>query len=269
MRSTPSHLPACRTRLVPMAIIAFGVSGCLGDPADPKVDSESHFLSGCLGDSDCGGDYSCVCNLCTVPCGAVGSCTEVAPNATCVATTSSGTCFDAAVVADYCGFGCSAEVSCPTGLDCYLGVCRRDVACPDGSSWDGAVGYCVTPWTNIPRFGGTQQCGPDYYFIELPFGMNEFRPRQESSVTGGVLTAVIDLVQPNLWSFSPNGESNVCGNLWGDDMGTWIDGTRRVAGLTTEECGAPVTPPPIASLLRGCGVYAFGCSSSQITAAHA
>ncbi|MFO0745224.1 MAG: hypothetical protein U1F43_06030 [Myxococcota bacterium] len=239
---------------------------CLGDSGSgPSVDSASHFLSGCATDDDCGGGLACVCSLCTVACSADDSCGEVAPDATCVAKAPSGSCYEAAVVADHCGFVCGVGAPCPGGLDCYLGECMRDPECPQGSTWDAALGYCATPWTSIPAFSGNQVCGP-YYIIELPSGMNEFRPRADSSVSGGFLAAITTREQETLWSFSPNGETDVCNNLWGDVQGTWQTGIRRTAGLTADFCDAPITPPPIANFLRGCGIYSFAIEGRALLA---
>ncbi len=138
-----------------------------------------------------------------------------------------------------------------------VGHCVSTVTCPGGTTWDPSAGYCATPWTDIATFSGNQQCGPQYYQVTLPFGMNEFRPRAASSVSGGFLAAVTTLDQSTLWSFSPNGETSICNNLWGDDQGVWSAGIRRTAGPTQAACTSPMSPPPAAYYLRGCGIYAF------------
>jgi hypothetical protein len=51
-------------------VIALGVwAGCQDEGSGPRMDSESHFLSRCLGPSDCPGELACVCGLCTQACG--------------------------------------------------------------------------------------------------------------------------------------------------------------------------------------------------------
>lgn len=231
-------------------------SGCLSDPGNPSVDSESHFLTACQADSDCAAGFSCICNVCSVPCSNVDSCEEVSAGATCVSVDTDGFCRGATAVGDFCGVPCEAE-ACPLGLSCRLGQCVGSYQCPEGSSWDDNVGYCATPWSDVPDFGGNQVCGPDYYQIVLPTAMNEFRPRAASSVTGGFLAAITTVAQETLWSFSPNGESDICNNLWGDDQGVWDEGIRRTAGPSSAFCLSPVIPPPLANYLRGCGIYSF------------
>lgn len=243
--------------LIFLATTLSALTGCLDDGGSPKSDSESHFLSGCSSDADCESGFSCLCNLCTVACTDDDACGGLAPGAACVETTGEGACRAATAVADHCGIRCGGESPCPLGLECYLGECRGDIECPSESSWDPTVGYCVTPWTRIGTFSGDQVCGPEYYFVELPEAMNEFRPREDSSVTGGFLAAIPTRQDETLWSFSPNGESAICNNLWGDDQGVWSTGIRRTAGPTVDFCAAPIEPPPLANLLRGCGIYSF------------
>ena len=230
--------------------------GCLSDPANPSVDSESHFLTACRAESDCGPQLSCICNVCTVLCSDVDLCGDVSTGASCVSVDTGGFCRGASAAGDFCGVPCDGD-ACPSGLSCRLGQCVGPYQCPAGSSWDEVVGYCVTPWSDVPDFSGNQSCGPEYYQIKLPTRMNEFRPRAGSSVTGGFLAAIATLDQDTLWSFSPDGESEVCNNLWGDDQGVWDAGVRRTAGPSSEYCTSPIIPPPMANFLRGCGIYSF------------
>ena len=129
--------------------------------------------------------------------------------------------------------------------------------CPAGSTWEPAVGFCTTPWQTISTFSGNQPCGP-YYRVALPSAMNEFRPRANSQVLGGFLNATQGPTdQTTHWSFSPNGETTICNHLWGDDLGTWTAGVRRIAGTAESYCANPASPPPLATHLMGCGVYSF------------
>ncbi|HRE87682.1 MAG TPA: hypothetical protein PK095_00965 [Myxococcota bacterium] len=140
----------------------------------------------------------------------------------------------------------TCEVPPPTGS-----------GCPTGSTWEPAVGFCTTPWQTIPTFSGNQPCGP-YYRVALPAPMNEFRPRANSQVFGGFLNATQGPTdQTTHWSFSPNGETAICNHLWGDDLGTWTGGIRRIAGTAESYCDNPATPPPLATHLMGCGIYSF------------
>lgn len=253
------HFPAYRvlaTRRALLVAALLSTSACLSDPGNPSADSESHFLTACRADSDCAPGFSCICNVCSVRCSDVDSCADVSAGATCVSVDTGGFCRGASAEGDFCGVPCEGE-ACSLGLSCRLGQCVGPYQCPAGSSWDESVGYCVTPWRDIPDFSGDQVCGPEYYEITLPSGMNEFRPRAGSSVTGGFLAAITTLDQETLWSFSPNGESDICNNLWGDDQGVWDAGVRRTAGPSSEYCLSPVIPPPVANFLRGCGIYSF------------
>lgn len=234
-------------------------TGCLGDSGNksPNVDSSSHFLSVCVDNADCAANLSCICNVCTLSCTAAAACTTLSAEAICVPRTTDGVCPGAVAPGDFCGLECGPANACQTGSDCRNGLCVKGIACRQGTTWDPDAGYCATPWTDIDTFTGNQACGPEYYEIALPFGMNEFRPRAPSSVTGGFLATVTTLDQTTLWSFSPNGETSVCNNLWGDVQGDWSAGIRRTAGPTEAACAAPISPPPEGHYLRGCGIYSF------------
>jgi hypothetical protein len=144
-------------------------------------------------------------------------------------------------------------------------VCPATCPCPSGTAWDSSLGYCVSTWTEIPTFSGSQSCG-GYYTITLPSKMNEFRPRASSSVRGGFLRAKtsIEPMTEMFYSFSPNGENTTCADLWGDVDGVWSTGIRRTAGPSQGNCANRITPPPLASYLRGCGVYTFALEGRRL-----
>lgn len=243
------------------AVLGLVLGGCLepkgGGSGDPKVDSVTHFLSACVTDAQCPDDLECRCGVCTTGCEATSECAALSEDATCVAASTLEACeVLPAFGPSICAIPCAVDAACGA-LECGLDRCYGVPECPPGYSYDERVAYCVGPWTEIPSFSGDQRCGPEYYFVELPIGMNEFRPREPSIVTGGFIAALSNREQDTLWSISPNGETNNCNNLWGDDLGTWFQGIRRTVGDVPTRCDTPQIPPPLAFFFRGCGIYDF------------
>lgn len=246
--------------LVSLALLNYS---CLSDAkGDPKVDSESHFLSICTSDADCPHALSCLCSVCTIPCstGDVSPCEHLSADAVCVVADHSAICRASQAGSDFCGTPCTAPDDCTNESACYLGQCVRTPQCPNGSTWDASVGFCATPWTAIPEFRGSQVCGP-YYYLMLPQAMNEFRARLPSSVEGGFLSVILEAgdMASAMEGYSPDGNFE-CRELWHESFGTWTSATiRRTAGapIDTDQCASPIAPPPLATFLGGCGNYSF------------
>ncbi len=249
-----------------LALVA-GLSGCLEpiEKGGPRVDSVTHFLRACVNDAQCPEELSCLCGVCTVACEDDAPCGAESAKATCLPSTSLAACgvLSPQGAASICAIPCAADPTCDD-LSCGLGRCYASPDCPEGFTYDELVGHCAGPWTEIPSFSGDQGCGPEYRLIELPTGMNEFRPRAPSVVTGGFLNAISNPEQQILWSISPNGETNVCNHLWGDDLGTWFQGIRRTAGDIEAHCEEPRVPPPLAFFFRLCGIYDFSLEGRAI-----
>ncbi|MEL6177823.1 MAG: hypothetical protein AAFS10_02670 [Myxococcota bacterium] len=87
---TSPHRPSIIVAL--MCVLPCGLVACTtsssGSGIDKgQTDSETHWLSSCTADSDCGpsqaGQLSCVCNVCTQPCDTPNACEALAPEASC------------------------------------------------------------------------------------------------------------------------------------------------------------------------------------------
>ncbi len=70
------------------ALIGFVACG----KSDGGGDSETHWLKTCASDPDCGGDGTCLCNVCTTACTVGGACTGGPPGSSCVAGASAPVC---------------------------------------------------------------------------------------------------------------------------------------------------------------------------------
>jgi hypothetical protein len=90
---------------------AWALGGCLGDSEPNKVDSESHFLTICSGDSDCEAS-SCICGFCTTTCesGGPDEC------GLCLESDTFGTACEAERPGvTLCGAGCTEDSECGEG----------------------------------------------------------------------------------------------------------------------------------------------------------
>lgn len=114
-----------------LAIVA--LIGCIersSPPSGPRVDSESHWLSPCEADAQCGA-LQCICGVCSRDCDALACGGE----ATC-APFGADTC--GAVLA--CTTACVDGADCPGTLRCLDGICDAPAACADDG--DCAAGVC-------------------------------------------------------------------------------------------------------------------------------
>jgi O-glycosyl hydrolase len=120
------------------------------EPSDvpQTTDSQTNWLKSCNVDSECG-DYSCVCNVCTLPCSSDDGCAD-APGSVCVAASDPG-------AIAVCGGGSAAtfgmclprcnDSDCASGQMCVLGVCtstperRGTVNVSTGTRYQSLIGF--------------------------------------------------------------------------------------------------------------------------------
>jgi polyhydroxybutyrate depolymerase len=109
-----------------MALVAVGILGCKGDVEQPRVGSETGFLSYCSG--DCGEGLSCLCGVCTRACTGTNECSGTSTLAECVSVPS--------------GPGSGATSSCAQGATCDL-TCLDQADCVGlGSQYRCEAGFC-------------------------------------------------------------------------------------------------------------------------------
>jgi O-glycosyl hydrolase len=123
------------------------LAGCEPNSVPQTTDSQTNWLKSCSLDADCGA-YSCVCNVCTLPCNTDDACAE-APGSECVGADDPG-------AVAVCG-GSSApgsgmclprcDASCGTGQMCVAGVCtsvpapRGTVNVSTGTRYQSLIGF--------------------------------------------------------------------------------------------------------------------------------
>lgn len=113
---------------VAFAVLA-SLFGCDPENQGPQGDSHTNWLKTCDSDSDCGA-LSCLCGVCTAPCGADAAC-DAAPGSTCLPADHAGVVAmcggKPAPVSGMCLPSC-ADVSCSSGEACVAGVCQPETA---------------------------------------------------------------------------------------------------------------------------------------------
>ena len=116
-----------------LAMLIVGVVlGCGPSPSTPQTGSQTNWLQACRSDDQCGGDFECVCGVCTRLCEGEGSCIGL-PGGTCVAAE------DVSAIAlcgaetppspGMCLARCEPE-GCPMGSSCIDGMCAVAAAPP-------------------------------------------------------------------------------------------------------------------------------------------
>lgn len=99
-------------------------TGCNETQPDGQIYSETHFLTDCESDNDCGA-LSCICDVCTNPCSADLACQELSSAAVCAEFPSQIECSTGAPAGDVCLELCSEDIDCgPSGV-CRSGLCRQ------------------------------------------------------------------------------------------------------------------------------------------------
>jgi lysophospholipase L1-like esterase len=120
----PPLLGRCRAwgLLLVAALVAFSCGNATTDPTG----GETHFLTTCDASSgSCGGDLSCLCGVCTLPCNARTAC-QALPAGECVLPPTGAACGSAAA-AGLCDVQCVADVDCAVVSSlhrCERGACR-------------------------------------------------------------------------------------------------------------------------------------------------
>ncbi len=133
------------TRYVALVLL---LGACSENGSDGQIYSETHFLTQCESDNDCG-SLSCICDVCTTPCDSNGSCAELNPNAVCAEIPEQAICSTGDPSGEVCLQLCSQDNECETGQVCRAGMCVEasdptvadpdsdgDVADPPGDSTD-------------------------------------------------------------------------------------------------------------------------------------
>jgi hypothetical protein len=64
--------------------IALVFSIACGGQTSARVGGETHWLSACTEDTDCGGGYQCLCGVCTLACESNASCSDIGESAECL-----------------------------------------------------------------------------------------------------------------------------------------------------------------------------------------
>lgn len=215
---------------------AWAIGGCLG-PSDPnKVDSESHFLTICSGDSDCEAS-SCICGFCTTTCVAGGS----DECGLCLESDTFGTACEAERPGvTLCGAGCTKDSECGEGAlgfvcDRTVGACVQGLAsevrvvpggvlwprCPAGQTWDGSS--CVGRASEVFWEVASQRCAANGGGSRLP----TLQDVQE--LLGGCSLLDEELGRPYVCNACS--ESATCSVLFGDFV---PDGLEWVSTLFDE-----------------------------------
>jgi O-glycosyl hydrolase len=108
----------------PVIAAGFLVAGCEPNSVPQTTDSQTNWLKSCTYDADCGA-YSCVCNVCTLPCSSDDACAD-APGSVCVAADDPGAvavCGGSSAPGSGMCLPPCGEGSCATGQMCVAGVC--------------------------------------------------------------------------------------------------------------------------------------------------
>jgi O-glycosyl hydrolase len=123
------------------------LAGCEPNHVPQTTDSQTNWLKSCSLDADCG-VFSCVCNVCTLPCSTNDACAD-APGSECVGADDPGAVAvcggSSAPGAGMCLPRCDA--SCDTGQMCVAGVCtsvpepRGTVNVDTGTRYQTLIGF--------------------------------------------------------------------------------------------------------------------------------
>ncbi len=147
------------------ALGAAGVPSCAGTTVGVGTDSNTHWLSDCRSDADCG-SLTCQCGVCTKACTDESGCAGLDGNTACKTASCSS------VATKTCTATCTVPADCPhggAGFGCESGICVAGMSqssgrspggfppdagtgCPttfvDGAACSGPAGSCWTACTN-------------------------------------------------------------------------------------------------------------------------
>ena len=118
-----------------VGVLALAIS-CRGSTST-GTDSNTHWLSSCSGDADCG-DLSCICGVCSTPCTIDGHCDGLGESAVCEELS---TCATAAGPHQLCTAACSIQADCQkfsADLTCVGNHCEHAGRTASGQGGAGA-----------------------------------------------------------------------------------------------------------------------------------
>jgi hypothetical protein len=218
MRRSPDKRRLLDSLLFVILFVVFALPGC---SSDGDTDSETHWqsdaLEACRSDSDCVGDRTCFCGVCTSSCDVQDECAQVDPAATCIAPDDSvcsrpfgsqrGACFES----------CQTDAECAqrdSNLQCVGGFCLapQESTPPDAGDTDDVpesgiveprlcgdgVDCCapeVEALLNIP-YTGDEGVGPNAHADTIPFDVYNGVQLDYDAVMEGTWVGTRMLTQP-------------------------------------------------------------------------
>lgn len=106
-------------------LVSLGLSalGCSAESkSDPVTSSQTHWLKHCEKASDCSGDFSCSCGVCTSSCDDNASCSDLGSRAVCAPTDGVAACGNSAP-SNICVQSCGEDDECGAKTMCVDGAC--------------------------------------------------------------------------------------------------------------------------------------------------
>jgi hypothetical protein len=132
-------------------LVCWAIASCGGTATELETsDSNTNWLKKCELDSDCTGALSCLCGICSQPCGTTAECSRLS-GASC-AESASDECSDHASAGAMCVLACTSDADCSAGFECRSAQCVPDGPLPPPPSPD--AGQSVTE----PPLGPTGAC---------------------------------------------------------------------------------------------------------------
>jgi hypothetical protein len=103
-------------------LVCWAIASCGGATTQEQIsDSNTNWLKKCELDSDCVGALSCLCGICTQPCGTTAECSRLS-GAAC-AESASDECSGPGSAGAMCVLACSVDVECENGFACRSAQC--------------------------------------------------------------------------------------------------------------------------------------------------
>lgn len=140
-------------------LVCWAIASCGGTATQVETsDSNTNWLKKCEVDSDCVGALSCLCGICTQPCGTTAECSRLS-GAACEES-ASDECSGHASAGAMCVLACSADVECSDGFICRSAQCvpagpLAPAPAPDAGQAvteppTGPTGSCLSlPWDRV------------------------------------------------------------------------------------------------------------------------